>query len=94
MVESMLQHDGDDVAGENNGNYTLECTDYNHSPSITNFNMAGEETNMGTDATNTEQATNPSATSSRPPGDNFTRDNFGTDTNELELSDNYLTFLA
>jgi hypothetical protein len=99
MVESMLQND-DDATEENNGNYTLECTDYNHSPTITTFTM-GEEAMSTTDA-NTEHTSTPTSTQTPLSGDNFSRDTFSTDmtndsscnTSELELSDNYLTFLA
>ena len=93
LVDSMLQHDdGDDVA--DNGNHTLECTDNNHSPSTatTNFTMEGES---NTDVS-TEQTTN-SNTSHTSSVDLFAKDEMvnGTCTNtELELSDNYLSFLA
>eukprot|EP00026_Physarum_polycephalum_P020109 Phypoly_transcript_22486.p1 GENE.Phypoly_transcript_22486~~Phypoly_transcript_22486.p1 ORF type:complete len:184 (+),score=38.35 Phypoly_transcript_22486:41-553(+) len=104
LVESMLQHD-DDVADDTNGNnYTLECTDYNHSPIITNYTVAGGTTDATaeqTSQTTNGQTTNPNPAQT-PSGDQFTRDSFSTEmtndssctSSDLELSDNYLTFLA
>lgn len=93
LVNSLLQQD-DDVApaDDNNGNHTLECTDYNHSPTIVT-NFMEETLSTKTDATSAEQTTSSDQLTKQ---DNFISEMTSDTCNssELELSDNYLTFLA